>query len=168
MQTMYLNGSNNYAIDSMGFTNPAPGTRPDPFNVGTSAPAGSIQVFTLPTLGPGGVPVNVQTVYFAPWVLNANAQYEAAFSKCKGDFSYYKSSTASVSAFGTVFQPCGVQSGDTYNLSWGVPPNGSYTTCQVRTGETWYLNWRIVPGTGSNCGGTTGHTCGQTFFTSGS
>jgi hypothetical protein len=168
VQTMYMAGTNNYAIDSLAFVNPAPGAaRPNPFNVGTNAPAGSIQVFPLPTTFPGGAPVNTATAYFANWLLAATGvQYEVALSKCRGDFSYYATATAANRDYAPlVFQPCGVVSGDTFNVSWGT--QGSYSTCQVDAGQ-WYLNWRIVPGTGALCVNTSAHTCGQTFTASGS
>jgi hypothetical protein len=169
MQTMYMAGTNNYAIDSLLFVNPAPGAaRPNPFNVGTNAPSGSVQVFALPTTFPGGAPVNTATAYFANWIIAATGvQYEVGLSKCRGDFSYYNSATAANRDYPPlVFQPCGVISGDTFNVSWGS--QGSYSTCQVNPNEQWYLNWRIVPGTGSGCQFTSAHTCGQTFTASGS
>jgi hypothetical protein len=169
MQTMYMAGTNNYAIDSLGFVNPPPGgARPNPFNVGTSSPAGSVQVFPLPTTFPGGAAVNTATAYFANWIIAATGvQYEVGLSKCRGDFSYYQTATATNTDYApATFQPCGVVSGPDFVISWGT--QGNYSTCQVNPAESWYLNWRIVPGTGANCQYTTGHTCGQTFFTNGS
>jgi len=163
-QPLYMGGTNNYALDSSHYTNPAPGT---PFNgnTGATTPENTIQVFKLPTTWPAGAPVNVASAYFAPWLINASGvNFEVAFSNCPGDFSYYKTATAANTDFGIPLQVCGVAAGDTLVLNWG--PVGSFTTCRIPPGTgDWYLNWRVVPGT---CPTNLGHTCGQTFYTSGS
>jgi hypothetical protein len=100
-------------------------------------------------------------VQFASYIFfnQTGAQYEVAFSKCKGDFSYYKTNTATVAYPGStqVFQPCGVVWGTDMSLAWSR--DGAIDQCRIPAGEQWYMNWRV-----SNCPTGTGHTCGQTFY----
>jgi hypothetical protein len=151
MQTMYMGGTNNYAVDDLNFVNPPPGTDANTIlgRVTASAPAGSIQVFTVPkTWSDGITPAPSVHVGFVDWLLNGiGVQYEIALSTCPGDFSYYKTATAIDNSLIPGAQPCGVVSGPTVSLNWS--PGGSFIACKtnVAPNATWYMNWRIVPGT---------------------
>jgi hypothetical protein len=160
MQTMYMGGSNNYAFDSLAFVNPPAGTNFSG-DAKATAPQDTVQVYPLPQTWPDGTPVTTATAFFASYIYYnlAGAQYEVAFSKCKGDFSYYKTAQAHFTYFGTSYEPCGIVWGADFNASWGT--QGSYSSCQVPAGEQWYMNWRVVPGT---CPTNAGRTCGQTFY----
>ena len=172
MQTMYMGGTNNYAIDDVGFVNPAPGTDPNTIykRITTAAPAGSTQAFTVPKTWPDGSPATSVSAGFADWLLNGiGVQYEVALSTCPGDFSYYKTAGASVQFAGMTFQPCGVLANPFGSVNWS--PEGSFLACKmnVAPNATWYLNWRIVPSTGGGCAdigpGLAFHTCGNVFST---
>ena len=170
MQTLYMGGTNNYAVDDANFVNPSPGTDANTVlgRVNVKAPSGSIQVFTVPKTWPDGSPALSAAALFVEWLLNAvGVQYEMALSTCKGDFSFYKTAIATNTDLGAPFQPCGVVSGPSATLSW--TPQGSFSACRMNVAPasaTWYLNWRIVPGTGGNCvNNPIRHTCGQVFLT---
>jgi hypothetical protein len=160
MQPMFVGGTNNYVFDSDKYSNTG---RPniDPAVVGAQ---GTTQVFELPkTWGAGGRAIDGAQVAFASYIVysGAGAQYEVAFSKCKGDFSYYKSAQAQVGYPGTTqtFQPCGVIWGSDMSVGWSIGGPSIYS-CGIPAGETWYMNWRVVPGTCNNGS----YTCGQTFY----
>ena len=150
MQTMVAGGTNNYVFD---------GTK------NSTSPQGTIQVFPLPkswTDSSGAtIPLTGATVLFASYVnVNlAGAQYEVAFSKCKGDFSYWDTTQASVAYPGSsqVFKPCGLTAGADMSVGWSDTP--SIYTCLVPANEQWYMNWRV-----KNCPTGMGYTCGQTFY----
>jgi hypothetical protein len=173
MQTIYMGGTNNYAVDDFNFVNPPPGTDANTIlsRVTAPAPAGSIQVFTVPTTWPNGSAAPSVSASFVDWLLNGvGVQYEMALSTCKGDFSYYKTAIAANTDFGISLQPCGLVAAPFGTISW--TPQGSFFACRTNVvpNATWYLNWRVVPGTAGGCGiigpGGSYHTCGQTFNTS--
>lgn len=160
MQPMYMSGAINYVFDSANYTNS--GSAIYPSNPGTSAPQGTIQVFELPKTFKDGKPVTHAHITAGDYPLVDNgATFEVAFSRCKGDFSYYKSTQASVTFFGTTYYPCGTVYGPNFSLDWGT--QGDLNTCTIPAGETWYLNWRVVPGTCPS----SGHTCGHIFNVTG-
>ena len=174
MQTMYMGGTNNYAVDDINFVNPGGDASNNALPLVTAAsPSGSIQVFTIPKFWSDGVtPAPSVHAGFVDWLLNGvGVQYEIALSTCPGDFSYYKTATASDNTFNPPAQPCGVVSGPTVSLNWS--PQGDFRACRtnVAPNATWYMNWRIVPGTAAGCAtigpyfGTTYHTCGHAFGT---
>jgi len=156
-QTMYIGGSNNYAFDSLGFVNPPSGTT---FSGDARAPGpqDTVQVYPLPTTWPDQNPVVTARVSFATYIYYnlSGAQYEVAFSRCKGDFDYYHTAAAK---YAGVYEPCGIVWGADFNITWGI--NGGPSVCRVPQGEQWYMNWRVVPGT---CPTNAGRTCGQTFY----
>jgi hypothetical protein len=162
VQRMYIGGSNNYVFDSDKYTNTGvAGIQP-----GVTGPTHTIQTYELPkTWGAGSVPVTNAQVNFASYIYYsaAGVQYEVAFSKCKGDFEYYKTAQAAVSYDGSVqntFHPCGVIWGSDMSLGWAID-QGSISSCRVPSGETWYMNWRVYNNT---CPSNLGYTCGQTFY----
>lgn len=168
MQTLYMSGTNNYAVDDVAFVNPPPGS-PYAHNplalVTAQAPAGSVQVFTLPKTWTDGSAATNGAIGFVDWLLNGQGvQYEVALSQCVGDFTYYKSPQAAVGGY----YPCGIVSGPFININW--TPQGQVNACKVDQSKTWYVNWRLVPGTTAGCnsinvGGTIYHTCGGAFST---
>jgi len=161
MQPIFPGGSSNYVFDSSNYVNS--GSSINPSSPGTDVPMNTIQVFTLPRTWADGNPVTYAAPVFSdyPLVNQVGMQIEVAFSKCKGDFSYYKTPQASVTLPGSnqAFTPCGIVYGPNFSMAWGQ--QGDYLTCQVPAGETWYMNWRIVPGTFPT---GTGHTCGHVFY----
>jgi hypothetical protein len=146
MQTMIAGGTNNYVFDG---------------TVNSTSPQGTIQVFPLPKVWLDGSPLTGASAVFASYVnVNlAGAVYEVSISKCKGDFSYYKTTQASVAYPGSnqVFYPCGLTAGADMSVGWS--DTSSIYTCMVPANEQWYMNWRV-----SNCPSGYGHTCGQTFY----
>jgi hypothetical protein len=159
MQTMYAGGTNNYVLDSRSYTNPVPGTQANGFPQATTVD-NTVQVFPLPQTWPDGAPITAALLSFTDYIYFnlSGAQYEISLSKCKGDFSYYK--TAQQYPIGNdTYQPCGGLFGATASVRWSN--QGNFLTCQIPTGEQWYMNWRPVPG---SCPTNFGHTCGQTFY----
>ena len=159
MQTMFVGGSINYVFDSSNYVNNGQSGAGAP-SPGSSVPMNTIQVFELPRVwSSDNSPITHAHLTAGDYVLvNNGSTYEVAFSKCKGDFSYYQSASASYPLFGLTFRPCGIQYGPNYSLDWGT--QGDPNTCQIPANETWYLNWRVVAGT---CPTGTGHTCGHIF-----
>jgi hypothetical protein len=159
MQPMFIGGSGNYVFDSSNYLNNGSATNPP--SPGATGPMNTIQVFELPKTWRDGSQVRLAQPVFGDYVLvNNGASFEVAFSKCKGDFSYYKTPQASVTFPGgtQTFTPCGIVYGPNFSMAWGL--QGDFLTCQVSATETWYMNWRVVPGT---CPTGTGHTCGNVF-----
>jgi hypothetical protein len=158
MQTMFPGGTNNYVFDSNSFTNT--GTQYNAYPPQGQLPTGTIQIFELPRKWKDGAFLLGAQVQFASFISysGGGAQYEIAFSKCKGDFEYYKTPQASVSAYGQTFQTCGIVWGADVSLGWSIGDASIYS-CGIPAGETWYMNWRVVPGTCINGS----YTCGQTF-----
>ena len=144
MQTMKVGGTNNYALDG---------------TWSSTAPQNTIQVFPLPTVWGDGKALRGANVQFTSTsFVNLSAEYEVSFSKCPGDFSYYKNARASV-PYGThTFFPCGIRFGSDFNISWGNEGPSIYA-CYTPPGEQWYMNWRV-----HNCPTDKGRTCGQTFY----
>ncbi len=165
MQVMYAGGTNNYAYDSSNYVNDGRSGSMAPPDPNTTVPMNTIQVFELPKTWRDGGPLTYAQPSFSQTTLvnSIGAQYEVAFSKCKGDFSYYQTPQASYSFYpgGAAFVPCGLIHGDSFPVAWTTDPTrADSSTCVVPPSETWYMNWRVVPGT---CPTTTGHTCGQVF-----
>ena len=78
-------------------------------------------------------------------------------SKCPGDFSYYKTESATFrfAPGGVPYTPCGMIGGTVFTI--GAGPDQGYNTCRIPSGEQWYLNWRVVGGCPANRGLTCGH-----------
>jgi len=152
LQATFPGGTNNYVFDDLsGWRNPS--NHPN-----TSTPQGAIQAFALPLTWPGGAPVTNGTAAFGSLSpQQSGVQFEVAFSKCPGDFTYYKSPAGTVNQYGQTWYPCGGVYGSDFPISWS--PLASYSTCGIPTGEQWYMNWRAI-----GCRAGMGYTCGQTFY----
>lgn len=153
MQPMCVGGSNNYVYDTRQWRNDCRSV----IDSGYHAPEGTIQVFPLPAAFLDGAPLVRGHIGFTSTSYSSSAQYEVAFSKTPGDFSYYKSEAATVKYFGSNFYPCGQVYGTDQALSFDREM-GEISTCKLDN-DQWYLNWRAI-----GCPSGTGHTCGQTFY----
>lgn len=101
---------------------------------------GKIYSFPLPTSkGSFGTTNTV----FTPGSLTM----EIAISQCPGDFTYYKTTTASVSTVGKVLYPCGAVVGyESGGLSWNTAQSAFRPVCLTPTGQNWYINLRMTAG----------------------
>lgn len=155
MQTMFIGGTNNFVFDSVSYTNTGVPIQP------SGGAANTIQVFPLPQTWTGrDEPVTHAYVGFNPYVQYSQrgVNYEIAFSRCPGDFAYYK--TVTVISGGEVLTPCGGVKGQLARLDWKIGGVSDAGSCAIPSGEQWYMNWRPI-----NCQSLGGVTCGQTFYT---
>jgi hypothetical protein len=171
VQELLPGGSNNYAYDY-------PEGAITIFPLVMSRPIGDANgdVQTTPCLGSlfqfASTAANVGPL----WVQSQIGVYEIAFSKCPGDFEYYKTDAASYFCEECTgenhrwFRSCGVQWGADSTVSWRLGSTNFYS-CGIPEGEQWYMNWRYLGGTvtgegwePSPCPHQNGAICGQTFY----
>jgi hypothetical protein len=149
VQELFPGGTNNYVYDSpAGMTIVMPLVMSRPTNWG---PNGEVLY----------VPCTAQELQFTTaaanigplWVqTQGGQQIEIAFSKCPGDFEYYKTEAASYfcdwcgGEYHRSYQPCGqVGYFGATPLYWTTgEPN--MAACSIPKGEQWYMNARFVQG----------------------
>lgn len=157
-QPIYPGGTINYVYDSFGYTNTGKRPIPDP---GTSSPAGSIQVFSIPAAYQDGVSIYHGQVMFGeqPGLNPSGALYEVTISRCPGDFQTYRHDPDFSQSGDFTYSSCGFTGGLNGQITWSRLP-GAPGECYVPQGQQWYLNWRSP-----RCPAEAGvPTCGQTFF----